>query len=315
MTESTGINAWITNSQIVHAVADDPEKPFRFVRKDVVWPVFAHEPNVVRAPTGEYVMIFTKNIGGIPGSQCNPPCKCGHNGTSCKSCLDERQCTSFAPVQTAMSWSHSPNGPWSSPIAVPKAPIYGTNLACIIYRNNTLLCTGQPGRGVLFSPDWKDVNAYAWKNNTSTMTGKDPTIWSSHNESILHMVTHGKGFNQQFGYLHWSDDGGRTWVGTGRRAYDNVVRLVGDNNQTRNKVFSRRERPRIVLDGQGTPIGLTSGVTEGWPCISQGESDTPPCSQPALSSDNQECGSGPNGTHTRCPDDYSYTLFQRLKSA
>ena len=107
MSDHVGIKAWITNSQVVHAVvsvqppppllpcsaffffglsvgvrrrhqesvpqhlnrrgchsatggsrgqADAPDKPFSFTRKEVVMPVFAHEPTVSRAPTGEWVM-------------------------------------------------------------------------------------------------------------------------------------------------------------------------------------------------------------------------------------------------------------------
>ena len=93
MTESTGIKSWITNSQIVHAIANNPSTPFRFERQEVVWPVFAHEPTVSRAPSGEYVMMYTTNYGEVSGSQCNPPCDCGHNGTSCLSCPNDQQCT------------------------------------------------------------------------------------------------------------------------------------------------------------------------------------------------------------------------------
>ena len=82
MTEYVGIKAWITNSQVVHAVADSPSaSPYKFTRREVVAPVFAHEPTVSRAPTGEWVMFYTSNYGETPGSQCNPPCSCGHNGT------------------------------------------------------------------------------------------------------------------------------------------------------------------------------------------------------------------------------------------
>merc|ERR1740117_191221 len=57
MAGGTGIKSWITNSQVVHAVADSPLGPW--TRRDTVFPVFAHEPTVARAPTGEYVMYFT----------------------------------------------------------------------------------------------------------------------------------------------------------------------------------------------------------------------------------------------------------------
>ena len=41
MTHGCGINAWETNSQIVHIVGDSPQGPFQ--RKDVFAPPFAHE--------------------------------------------------------------------------------------------------------------------------------------------------------------------------------------------------------------------------------------------------------------------------------
>ena len=66
MTDSTGIKAWLTNSQVVHAVANNSAKPFHFQRNEVVWPVFSHEPTVSRAPTGEFVMYFTTNYGDEP---------------------------------------------------------------------------------------------------------------------------------------------------------------------------------------------------------------------------------------------------------
>ena len=54
-----GFNQWATNSRIVHAVADSADG--EFVVNSTVWPVFAHNPAVVRAPTGEWVMTFVSN--------------------------------------------------------------------------------------------------------------------------------------------------------------------------------------------------------------------------------------------------------------
>eukprot|EP01051_Picozoa_sp_SAG22_P017358 SAG22_NODE_2657_length_2331_cov_1.494624_2_plen_502_part_00 len=57
MEHGCGINAWETNSQIVHITADSPSGPF--TRKDVFAPPFAHEPDVVRGPAGEWVMTYS----------------------------------------------------------------------------------------------------------------------------------------------------------------------------------------------------------------------------------------------------------------
>ena len=54
--------------QVVHAVADFPTtSPYQFTRKEVVAPVFAHEPTVSRAPTGEWVMFYTVSLHHLLG--------------------------------------------------------------------------------------------------------------------------------------------------------------------------------------------------------------------------------------------------------
>ena len=61
---SCGTITWWCVPAVVHAVADQPSTaPYRFTRKEVVAPVFAHEPTVSRAPTGEWVMFYTTNFG------------------------------------------------------------------------------------------------------------------------------------------------------------------------------------------------------------------------------------------------------------
>jgi hypothetical protein len=57
ITHGCGINAWETNSQIVHIVGDGPTGPF--TRREVFASAFAHEPDVVRGPKGEWVIVFS----------------------------------------------------------------------------------------------------------------------------------------------------------------------------------------------------------------------------------------------------------------
>lgn len=69
-----GIGSWLSNSEIVHATANSPTGSY--VVDSVVWPIWAHEPTVVRAPSGEFVMYWTGNNGsGVlanPGGRCAP---------------------------------------------------------------------------------------------------------------------------------------------------------------------------------------------------------------------------------------------------
>ena len=205
MTHGVGIKAWLTNSQVVHAVANEPDsaRPHQFTRKEVVAPVFAHEPTVARAPTGEFVMFYTTNFAETPGSQCGPPCTCGNNGTSCLSCPNDQQCTwpdPRSPLSTRMTWSNSTDGPWSKPVLVPAPTAGDTNLACLIRKNSSLVCLGRPGLGLMIGSHWRDVKTYTWHHPGGTpIQGEDPMVWQDPNDSaVLHAVTHGGGWGGEF---------------------------------------------------------------------------------------------------------------------
>ena len=77
-------------------------------------------------------MFYTSNYGEAPGSQCAPPCTCGHNGTSCLQCPNDQQCYAKprSPMSTFMRWSNSTDGPWSTPQLVPAPTSGDTNCAC-----------------------------------------------------------------------------------------------------------------------------------------------------------------------------------------
>ena len=111
-----GINAWETNSQVVHTVSDSPLGPYHKVG-DPVWPVFAHEPDVVRGPIGEWVMMYS----------AFPYTPAGFNHSACASCKNGTtppQGTPGCPFQrgTPPSLGHNfkqmiavamaPDGPW-----------------------------------------------------------------------------------------------------------------------------------------------------------------------------------------------------------
>ena len=152
-------------------------------------------------------MFYTTNYGEKPGSQCAAPCDCGHNGTSCLSCLNDQQCDASprSPLSTRVSYSNSTEGPWSAPLLVP-APTEGdTNLACIIRKNSSLVCLGRPGIGMLAADNWRDVSSYAWHKFSGSIRGEDPMVWATqlpHNTpnqtdapvEVLHAVTHGGGW-------------------------------------------------------------------------------------------------------------------------
>ena len=307
MTNSVGIKSWRSNSRVVHATA----KPsaggsWQFVRRDVAQPVFAHEPTVSRAPTGEWVMFFTTDAGETPGRQCSLPLTCGHNGSSCMSDPNAQQCPCkphCAPLSTRMSWASKPEGPWSKPVLVPSEGNGDTNLACVIRHNSSLVCVGRPGLGLMRADHWRNVSGYTWYP-IHYGSGEDPMIWLDRSGSeeggggsveVLHAVLHGGGWGDPFGHHYWSAylifipflwfrctrahqcrsmaAGCRTSSGTDggwnwEGSSAKVYTNVVEVTGQAPKILSRRERPHVVLDATNQPVALTNGVTEAWPCCS-----------------------------------------------
>eukprot|EP00463_Aulacantha_scolymantha_P002297 TRINITY_DN2990_c0_g1_i1.p1 TRINITY_DN2990_c0_g1~~TRINITY_DN2990_c0_g1_i1.p1 ORF type:complete len:201 (+),score=21.89 TRINITY_DN2990_c0_g1_i1:45-647(+) len=126
---------WLGNSQVVHATSSSMEGPY--TRQEVVWPVFAHEPNTVRAPTGEYVMYFTAR---------NPPPNKAHKACVCSSTdpTKDAKCDGSrdwdAELLTYMSYTNNPNGGnWSKPVLIPQeAPLIDSNLAPVILSDGSV---------------------------------------------------------------------------------------------------------------------------------------------------------------------------------
>ena len=69
--EHCGMEVWFRNSKISHASSDKADGIYQ--QAEDVFGVFSHEPNVVRAPTGEFVMFFTHK--GIRTPPPRPPCR------------------------------------------------------------------------------------------------------------------------------------------------------------------------------------------------------------------------------------------------
>ena len=168
MLNHCGIDSWTTNSHIVHAVCRISNSTcIEFQRVGEVWPAFSHEPNVVRAPTGEWVMYFTasQNISGPQPPECTV-CTDGRTPASCGG--------SAAGVgPTYMIYSDSPYGPWSEPqilFSEQQGINMDTNLAPVILKNGSVVGigrTGGPPTGIVArlvtAENWKDPSTY-WMN-------------------------------------------------------------------------------------------------------------------------------------------------------
>ena len=182
--QNCGFNSWASNSRIVHAVSGSPDG--KFAVKDVVWPVWAHNPAVARASSGEWVMTFVANTSAGAGSweaTCNAEGVVTKNSTI-DSTLPELQAN-------FMSVASGPYGPWSEPIPIDRPfdeavppfltkglPNRNTNIIISIQPDGSMVglwrrcCSPPPkfqppgevtGKSVLFAvhaTDWRDVSTW-----------------------------------------------------------------------------------------------------------------------------------------------------------
>ena len=79
-----GIASWTTNSRVAHAVSRDG---VHFAKQDGVFPVWTHEPGVVRAPNGSIAIYFTADLRADAAPR--PPCRdCAGGATRANSDAD-----------------------------------------------------------------------------------------------------------------------------------------------------------------------------------------------------------------------------------
>jgi hypothetical protein len=102
----------------------------------VILPPFAHDANVIRAPTGE-VVLFVTALKGVTPRDCRQPRKNQTRSDSIqrrrylRDSLEESSNSSSKeeapPKDTYMLWAPEPEGPWSEPIMVLNSTIYNSD--------------------------------------------------------------------------------------------------------------------------------------------------------------------------------------------
>lgn len=278
-----GMNVWLSNSRVIHATSPDPATtPFTFSDSpsDVVAPRFAHEPIAVRAPTGEYVVYYTAVLppGKLP---VNGPHGVGQFCTGCvdgnsqSSCGTDSNRNATINLPTYMVYSHSPGGPWSTPVMIPGTDVFAdSNFAPAIRKDGSLVALAR--HNIYNATDWKRPSTYTvigtWNDK-----GEDPFVWVDAH-GVLHNIVHVRR-PQTYGLHYYSDDNGATWTAATGHAYEWTLNFTDGSSVA----YGCRERPHIVQNKALDIIGLTNGAAEKT-CHSS--------SKPVV--------------------DYSYTLFQAV---
>eukprot|EP00935_MAST-01C_sp_MAST-1C-sp1_P001890 g1890.t1 len=282
MLEGCGINAWETNSQVVHIVSDSPLGPFE--RKEVVWPAFAHEPDVVRGPQGEWVMLFSAfpyNTSGLDAHVCR---NCSNGATPAPKtpgCPFQRgePAALRHPFRQMMAIAPSPEGPWDKRLVeIPQlTTAWDWNTALTINADGSAVALIRGGM-VWHASNYSEPSSWhavggepegpQWKCNGRGV--EDPYVYRGP-DGVFHALAHA--FSPFFGVhafsdapltRNWTDGTPMEWTITSA-AYGNNVSFTDGSSFA----FSRRERPHLVW-ARGTapgeqPVALTNGVQYGGP--------------------------------------------------
>lgn len=149
LTNHCGISSYLLNSAVVHAVSTGTATG-PYVQRETVLPPFAHEPDVVRAPDGDLVLITVAgDLGGFRS------CRCSDGITSgCNVCNN-----SCHPQTPTVSVASSPDGPW---VSRPVGPDWhGENPSIWITKNGTLLGMSRGGHISAYAANWSGTWSHA----------------------------------------------------------------------------------------------------------------------------------------------------------
>lgn len=276
--ESCGLNAWATNSEVIHAVGTSPTGPFAF--RDVALPVYHHNAQPIVAPDGTF-LIFAIGMdpqgGAVNCSESQP-----HRG-------DERrrlEGSGHGP-ETVECWSSpSVDGPWT-PVLNPNGGYNGRNLVNSTNPspffdpsgNGSLWVAGHDAHSniVVFSaPSWRGpydpVSTTLFASAVDDYVGEDPFLWYDATRPnaegtlgawrVLYHMYNASDTQHQVRVGGYAESAGPAifspWSVQSNAvpAYTTNATFAGGEVVT----LSRRERPKLFFSAAGQPSVLYTGV-------------------------------------------------------
>ena len=267
-----GLNAWQSDSEIIHSTSKDPVGPYTF--KSLVLPHFAHGPSVRKMPNGNYFMM---HLG------------CGYPFTPFKNCTRKSadappppkapQCNQFnVSVMTATSL----DGPWTGQTSAGGKQVFlssgprpakeswyvpsgrqFSNPAPHFLANGSILCAYRAdarsgGEHVSVAlAQTADSSNYVDSRGTAAVgsyNGEDPFLWQDERRH-WHMLMHNMQGPLGVGSHAFSRDG-VSWSRSATAPYTHAV-TYEDGSVVK---MGRRERPQLLLSDEGQPRYFSSGV-------------------------------------------------------
>eukprot|EP01084_Bolivina_argentea_P042317 78042_1 len=262
-----GMHNWMRGSQVVHTQSTNGYNS-AFIRRDTLIQPFAHEPDIIRGPNGEYVIYYEHYNYKSPAI-----CNCSDGNTS-PDCHDQPSQTYF--IQSMQYTLDINNGSWYEPMNIWNVMTSDTNFAAIILDNSSVI--GMIRKWAHTNPDISQiylVTANNWKDNSSYIihdknqsfqlfpyletTGTEDPFMYIDCKGRYHSIFHNMDPNYDMRLCggHAFSEDGIHWIYSGY-AFGNTVEFTDGSIEA----FDTRERPHFIFDENDkcTPIALTTGA-------------------------------------------------------
>eukprot|EP01084_Bolivina_argentea_P142151 249727_1 len=269
------LNGWTKVSQVVRAESTNHLGPYKM--KQLIFPTFAHNPQITQAIDGTYLLYYI----GVPNGK-NINCT-KNNSVSKIQMYDNNQnnikeydntslpWTCGGPIR--LGWSKSVYGPWYTKTIIDSSEWHtSTNPSPYIFPNGTVLLTiarrwcdtwNNTNGKIICNTKHKDtwfMYANHWNNSYKNMTnqwdiyhmdGEDPFIFKTKRgwQMLFH---HGGPWGGWFAYSNDSIN----WIQIPIDSFNgNLTYSDGTSQQ-----LCRRQRPQILLNDKGQPMSLWNGA-------------------------------------------------------
>lgn len=292
------VTSYRNSSEIIRAESDSPFGPF--IMKQVIFPVFAHNPQIVKANDGTLLLYY---IGAKYSSKETLNCTETGNDKNIDNVYDntypnvsndssslEMLLIGEGPIN--MAWSKSVYGPWNTKIIIDNLDIqYSTNPAPYIFANDSVIigvrrrwcnngknniyanntkCHNNESYAdtyIMYANHWNDT----YKNLTLYPNGQlfdceDDFIFKT--ERGYHMLQHydATKFGSWFAYSYDAINWNHVKINT----YNATIYYTNGENET----LCSRERPQIYFNDNGDFIALLNGAMRQFPNCPYGQTPT-----------------------------------------
>lgn len=271
-------------TDIVHATAKTPIGPFTF--SDVALAAETNNPHVDINERGEWILFHTNDnkpnadIATCTGQPGSSPFR--GKSEPCVGCTNQGSIA----VATAMS----PHGPWTTRFPIqhlyPQGSSSIANPTPLVLRNGSVMLAYRYSHGVVHGQSEAIAIAVAddaagpyhvINPDAVTLNVEDPVLYQT--PQGLHLALHQ--YNSTYEYsngtvirnlqygdprmasgAHAFSKDGITWLTSPYALYNNTIQFA--NGTVRD--FNYRERPEVLMDGNGNPKWLVTGVEWGLKC-------------------------------------------------